>query len=108
MDVTPQAKVTLDHMASVAGVSRAHLCRLCKHHLGYPPHDILYRCRIIRSLDGLRAGQKIESLAHDSGFSSDAHYICRFKAVIGDSPVRIREAMNTGHAPRLPSPFQLK
>jgi len=98
----PRDAVTLDKLAEVGGVSRAHLCRLCRQHLGYPPIEVMYMFRLSRSLIGLRAGLTVETLANDMGFSDAAHYVHRFTAFFGKSPNEMRKAMSKGYVPKLP------
>jgi len=98
----PRDAVTLDELAEVGGVSRAHLCRLFRQHLGYPPMEVMYIFRLSRSLIGLKAGLTVETLANDMGFADAAHYVHRFTAFFGKSPNEMRKAMSKGYSPKLP------
>jgi len=102
MDSTPGQKVTLEDMAKVGGVSGRHLCHLFHKHLDKAPLELLYLFRITRSLQALRSGQKIESLAHDFGFAHAVHYARRFRAVFGKSPTEMQKAIGKGYNPKLP------
>ena len=95
-------KVSLSEMAEVSGVCGAHLCRLCKEHLGYAPVDLVYVYRLTRSLSRLGVGQKIETISHDLGFASAAHYTRRFEQLFGRSPRQLRKEMAKGYRPKLP------
>lgn len=99
-------KVSLDEIAQACGVCKSHISSLCKKHLGYGPVDLVYVYRLTRSLQGLRVGQKIESMAEKFGFASAGHYTRRFERLFGKSPRQMRAAMAKGYKPRLPDlPF---
>jgi len=104
-EVNPQKRVGLSDMVKISGVSRIHLCRLFKEHLGYPPIETLYRYRITKSLTGLRAGQKIDALARTYGFAQAAHYARRFREMFGKSPTQMQDTLTkdpTIELPQLP------
>jgi len=102
----PDKRVTLEDLAVIAGVSPTHLCHMFHDHVGYPPLEVMYLYRLTRSLIGLRAGLKLESLAASLGFANTAHYVRRFKALFGKTPGEMRIALSAGYRPRLPKlPF---
>ena len=86
LSADPRAKVTLQDIAAVAGVSPVHIIRLFNQHLGLSPLAALTRYRITLSLEMLRHGRKVESVAHDIGFATAAHYATKFKAILGKPP----------------------
>ena len=90
LSADPRTKVTLEDVAAVAGVSPVHICRLFNQHLGQPPLATLARYRITLSLGMLRSGRKVESVAHDIGFTNATHYATRFKAIFGKSPIEVQ------------------
>jgi len=104
VDLDPGRKVDIDDCAAVAEVSSRQLRRLFQEFLGHTPLEVLYMYLIARSLTGLRAGQKIDPLAHEHGFAHAAHYSSRFKAMYGKSPTQMQKAMatNTCVIPDLP------
>ena len=106
VSIRPDNKVTLEDLAAVARVCPTHLCHLFHDYVGYPPLEVMYLYRLTRSLIGLRAGHKLESLAASFGFANTAHYARRFKAFFGKSPGEMRIALSKGYKPRLPKlPF---
>ena len=99
---SPNQKVTLADLADIAGVSPKYLCRVFHEHIGCGPIELIYQVRVTRSLIGLKAGQKIETLACDLGFANAAHYSRRFKSLFGKTPCEMRKAISEGYKPKLP------
>ena len=93
VESSPARKVTSDDCAAGAGLSARHTRRLFHEFLGHGPLDVLYMYRIARSISGLRAGQKVESLAHEYGFADAAHYANRFRNMYGCSPKDVQKAL---------------
>jgi len=98
----PSKKVTSDDLAAVAGVSLQHLSRLFHQYLGNSPMEVLYIYRITRSLIGLRAGRKVESVALELGFSDAAHFSRRFRDLFGKTPSAMQKALAKGYRPKMP------
>lgn len=84
--------ITLDDLALQAGVSRQHLCRLFRAHLGMRPFDYLTRFRVQRAKELLvrdwKAGN--EEIASRCGFRDGGYFIRRFRAVEGVTPGEFR------------------
>jgi len=98
----PGYAVTLEDMAEAAGSSASQVCRLFREYVGCSPLELVYQLRITRSLIGLGAGERVESLAYKFGFSSPSHYTRRFKALLGMSPQKMQRAMAQGYKPQMP------
>ena len=106
MNTDPGRQVTLGDLATVAGTDASYLCRVFRQHLGHGPMEVLYVFRITKSLVGLRAGRKLESLAQSLGFYDTSHFVKRFKAFFGKTPSQMQKALAKGYKPKLPKwPF---
>ena len=102
MNSCPGKKVTLEDLAEIGRVSNKHLCRLFTAHLGLSPMEVLILYRLVESLKGIVAGQKLDALAHDLGFANSGNLSRRFKQAFGKSPMQMRVAMAKGYKPRIP------
>jgi transcriptional regulator GlxA family with amidase domain len=80
-------KVSLQTLASVAGVSMFHFARAFKQSEGVTPHDYLIRCRVRRTME-LLAGTdlSISEVAASVGFSDQSHCVRRFRERVGVCP----------------------
>jgi transcriptional regulator GlxA family with amidase domain len=80
-------KVSLQTLASVAGVSMFHFARAFKQSEGVTPHDYLIRCRVRRTME-LLAGTDlpISEVAASAGFSDQSHCVRRFRERVGVCP----------------------
>lgn len=80
--------VTVDDLASVAGLSRAHLTRAFTRHFGVPPHLYLNAVRLRQAQAAMLAGQPLAQAAVACGFADQSHFTRRFKGAVGTSPAR--------------------
>jgi AraC family transcriptional regulator len=86
------ADVSLETLASVAGVSPVYLARLFKKALGHPPHRYVVLRRLERAKALLRESDNpIVDVALASGFSSQSHLSSWFMRLIGVSPAAYRD-----------------
>ena len=77
----------LQEISRAAGVSRQHLCRIWKRHMGMPLHAYLTAIRIDRAKVLLEAGnRKIIDIAFECGFGSLSQFNRAFFHVTGVSP----------------------
>ena len=81
------AALTLENISAAAGVSPAHMERLCNRATGMSVIQFCRTRRMERAKELLREGQlTITAVASATGFSS-VHYFSRtFKAIVGMSP----------------------
>lgn len=84
--------VGLDELASVAGLSRAHLIRAFRREFHITPHAFLTDIRIRRARRLLRAGAAPVDVALECGFADQAHFTRHFKARTGLTPGQYRAA----------------
>jgi AraC-like DNA-binding protein len=80
------APVSLDELATVAGLSRFHLLRTFAHHTGLPPHAYQIHIRIERARKLLQAGELPSSVAAWTGFADQSHFTRHFKRIMGVTP----------------------
>jgi len=79
----------LQEVATAAGVSRQHLARIWKRHVGVPLHAYLNAIRIDRAKSLLEAdNRKIIEVAMECGFGSLSQFNRAFLRVTGLSPCR--------------------
>ena len=80
-------RITLQHMASVAGLSRMHFAAQFRAATGQRPHDYLLKRRVDRAKDFLRKGDlRLAEIALSVGFQTQAHFTTVFKRFAGDTP----------------------
>jgi len=78
--------ITVEDLAAVAGLSRAHLTRAFTGAYHVPPHVYLNAVRIARAQDLIRAGMPLAAVALECGFADQSHLTRRFKGSVGATP----------------------
>ena len=79
-------KISLEHAAHTAGLSRYHFLRVFKHETGFPPHQFRTLRRIDRARQLLRSGQSPAQTALTVGFSDQSHFSNTFRKYTGATP----------------------
>ncbi|MCX8999049.1 AraC family transcriptional regulator [Rhizobiaceae bacterium BDR2-2] len=85
-------EVGLEELATVAGLSRAHLIRAFRREYFITPHAFQTHLRIRAACGMLRRGDSPTDVALACGFADQAHFTRHFKARIGTTPGRFRAA----------------
>lgn len=80
--------VTVEELAQVAGLSRAHVIRAFHRTVGLPPHLWLVQVRIAEARRRLVQGTPIAQVAQEAGFADQAHLTRHFKSARGITPGR--------------------
>jgi AraC-like DNA-binding protein len=82
----PERNISLDELATAAGIGKFRLIRLFRQHTGLPPHalQLAHRIRSARRL--LEAGQTIAEAAAASGFADQSHLHRHFRRSLGVAP----------------------
>ncbi|NJL26850.1 MAG: helix-turn-helix transcriptional regulator, partial [Thermoanaerobaculia bacterium] len=81
----------LEDVASAAGISPFHLCRLFKRSTGLPIHRYLTRLRLATALERVVEGcTDLADLAFELGFSSHSHLSSAFRKELGLAPSEVR------------------
>jgi len=89
-----EADVSLDALASDAGLSRFHFCRSFKESTGLSPHAWLRQHRLEQAMNMLReSDESIVSVAAALGYSSQTAFAAAFKKLTGETPSDWRRRM---------------
>lgn len=81
------ADVSLDALASDAGLSRFHFCRAFKESTGLSPHAWLRQHRLEQAMNMLReTDDSIVSVAAALGYSSQTAFAAAFRKLTGETP----------------------
>lgn len=80
------APLTVEDMARVAGLSRAHFIRSFKGAFGATPHEYLRDVRLEKARIALARGASVTETCMSVGFSSLGSFSRAFSARIGESP----------------------
>ena len=96
--------LSLVGLARAAGVSRAHLARLFREHLGATPVETLRVMRLDRAANLLaRTNLEVQEIAEQCGFPNAFHFSRVFRAQYGLSPRALRKRLAEGmHLPPIP------
>jgi AraC-like DNA-binding protein len=85
-------RLSLEAMASWAGLSPFHFLRTFTRTLGLTPHQYLIRCRLADAARQLAAPEvPVTTIAFDVGFDDLSHFIRTFRRATGVAPRRFRE-----------------
>ena len=80
------AKPSLDDLARVAGLSRAHLARQFAELFGVSPHQYLVQIQIDHAKRSLAAGTSVTDVCYGLGFESLGTFSSSFHRRTGTSP----------------------
>jgi len=86
--------LSLDELASLAGLSKYHLLRCFSDAVGMPPHAFQMRVRLNRAKAMLSAGMPIKRVANATGFSDPSHFGRHFVRVVGFTPRSYQSAVD--------------
>lgn len=92
LDARPFDRQRLGDIAERLGWSVAHLTRSFRHVHGLPPHRYLVARRIDEARRQLLAGRSPAEVATAVGFHDQAHLHRHFRAHVGTTPGRFRDA----------------
>jgi AraC family transcriptional regulator len=91
LDARLSEPLSLEDLASVAGLSVSQFARCFKARTGCPPHRFLVRLRVERAARLLRAGtMPIAQVAATCGFSHQEHLTRVIRAHLGTTPAALR------------------
>ncbi|SCB09575.1 transcriptional regulator, AraC family [Bradyrhizobium shewense] len=86
-------RITLQELATVAGLSRMHFAAQFRAAVGVRPHEYLLKRRIARAQELLaQADASLVDVALTVGFQTQAHFTTVFKRFTGDTPHQWRSA----------------
>jgi AraC family transcriptional regulator len=88
-----EGDLTLDHLASIACLSRFHFARAFKAAIGQSPHQYVSAKRLERAKALLMRGdQSLVDIAHALTFSCQANFTRAFRQVTGQTPGQYRRS----------------
>ena len=86
LDANFMDSFTLDSLAALIKVSRVHISRVFKAHVGLAPHEYLVQLRVARAKALLAEGMPIAEAAASSGFADQSHLTRHFKRITHSTP----------------------
>ncbi|WP_035688371.1 helix-turn-helix domain-containing protein [Bradyrhizobium sp. Cp5.3] len=93
VDDNLSARISLQDLATVAGLSRMHFAAQFRAAIGVRPHEYLLKRRIERAQELLKqADVSLVDVALTVGFQTQAHFTTVFKRFAGDTPYQWRSA----------------
>jgi AraC-like DNA-binding protein len=85
--------ITIDHLATIAGLSSSYFCRAFKDSFGDPPHAYIMRRRVERAQTlMLQTREPLSQIALACGLSDQAHLCNLFRRLVGQSPSHWRRS----------------
>jgi AraC family transcriptional regulator len=91
VDANLAEKITLQDMATVAGLSRMHFAAQFRAATGSRPHEHILKRRIERAEELLKqTRESLVEIALTVGFQTQAHFTTVFKRFTGDTPYQWR------------------
>ncbi len=79
-------KITLDDLATHAGLDKFHLVRAFRHEVGLPPYEYLTHLRVSRARELLRRGERVAEAAQAVGFYDESQLHRHFRRIVGVPP----------------------
>ncbi|WP_070969554.1 AraC family transcriptional regulator [Vibrio sonorensis] len=86
LDDFPQADVSLEELARLAGLSPFYMVRQFQKAFGFPPHAYQIQSRLRKAKSLMKSGHKIASAAMEAGFHDQSHFHRHFKKAMGITP----------------------
>jgi AraC family transcriptional regulator len=93
IDASLEHTITLQELATLAGLSEFHLQRMFTVSCGVSPHGFILNRRIDRARRMLADAEPIAQIASACGFSSQSHLTRMFKTVTGTTPSAYRRCI---------------
>ncbi len=93
--------LTLDRLASLAGIGRNHLSQVLNHHYGTSFYDFANAYRIEdakKLLSDPRCGLSVLDIAFESGFNSKTAFYAAYKKKESVNPAEYRERSSLSQA----------
>lgn len=90
----PEGDHSLEMMATEAGLTPSHFCRVFKKATGTTPHQYVMKARLDRAQELLGSSQmSISSIADLLGFTSQSHFTRAFRQYSGQTPSGWRQTI---------------
>lgn len=88
-------EVSLEYLASEAGVSKYHLLRSFRKQFGLPPHAYQLQQRVLEVKRLIEHGFLVADIAMECGFTDQSHLNKVFRAYVGTTPGKYAEQFRT-------------
>jgi AraC-like DNA-binding protein len=95
--------LSLNSVASIAGLSPSRFMHLFTESLGVPLRPYILWLRLQRASSEMMEGASISQAAHRAGFADAAHLNRTFRRMLGSSPTEKREWQSMEHIPEAAS-----
>ncbi len=92
LEACPGDNRSLPEFAALVHSTERTLMRRCQRDLGMSFAEWRQRLRVVRAMPLLEAGQTVETIALDLGYSSASAFITMFKKMTGSTPDELRKA----------------
>ena len=94
-------KITLDDLATHAGVDKFHLVRAFRAEVGLPPYEYLTHVRVAKARELLQRGMRVAEAAQAVGFYDESQLHRHFRRIVGITPGTFSKsvARNRQHRP---------
>ncbi|MGE0551076.1 MAG: helix-turn-helix transcriptional regulator [Kofleriaceae bacterium] len=79
-------KITLDQLASHAGLDKFHLVRAFRAEVGLPPYEYLTHARVAKARALLQRGARVADAAQAVGFYDESQLHRHFRRIVGITP----------------------
>ncbi|MFI5298152.1 MAG: helix-turn-helix domain-containing protein [Polyangiales bacterium] len=87
--------ITLDDLASDAGLDKFHLCRAFRAQVGMPPHAYFTHLRVQRARELLSNGVRASEVAPRVGLYDQSQLTRHFRRIVGTTPARYGSTRRT-------------
>lgn len=91
----PERNISLDDLATAAGIGKFRLIRLIRERTGLPPHALQLAHRVRSARRMLEAGQTITEAAIAAGFADQSHLHRHFQRSLGVTPAEYQRRFAT-------------
>jgi AraC-like DNA-binding protein len=93
VEAHPGDRLTVERLAGLAGLSRAHFVRQFTRLAGTSPADYVFRARMARAARLLQASQlSVAEIAHSLGFADPNYFAKAFRRAFEVSPTEFRQS----------------
>jgi len=92
-------KITLDDLATHAGLDKFHLVRAFRAEVGLPPYEYLTHARVSKARELLQRGVLVAAAAQAVGFYDESQLHRHFRRIVGITPGRFSKSFAGQHRP---------
>jgi AraC-like DNA-binding protein len=91
-------KITLDDLATHAGLDKFHLVRAFRADVGLPPYEYLTHVRVWKAKELLQRGALVAEAAQAVGFYDESQLHRHFRRIVGMTPGRFSRSFSSGRS----------